>query len=83
MEMGMIGLGRMGGNMVLRLLRGGHRIVAYDPSSEAVQKAVKEGATGVSSIKDLVSRLSKPRVIWMMVAKRRILATRSRAIITT
>lgn len=67
MELGMIGLGRMGGNMVLRLLRGGHRVVAYDPSAEAVQKVVKEGATGVASIKELVSRLNKPRAVWMMV----------------
>ena len=66
MELGMIGLGRMGGNMVLRLLRGGHRVVAYDPSAEAVQKVVKEGATGVTSIKELVSRLNKPRAVWMM-----------------
>jgi len=63
----MIGLGRMGGNMVLRLLRGGHRVVAYDPFAEAVQKVVKEGATGVASIKELVSRLNKPRAVWMMV----------------
>lgn len=67
MEIGMIGLGRMGGNMVVRLLKGGHRIVAYDPSAEAVQKVIKEGAIGATSIKELVSRLTKPRTVWMMV----------------
>ena len=61
MELGMMGLGKMGGNMALRLLRGGHRVVVFDPSTEAIQRTVKEGAIGVASIKEMVSRLSKPR----------------------
>ncbi len=67
MEMGMIGLGRMGGNMVLRLLRGGHRIVAYDPRPEAVEAIAAEGAAGASSLEDVVGQLSAPRAIWSMV----------------
>ncbi len=67
MEMGMVGLGRMGGNMVLRLLRGGHRIVAYDPRPEAVEAIVAEGAAGASSLEDVVGQLSAPRAIWSMV----------------
>ena len=67
MELGMIGLGRMGGNMVQRLLEGGHRIVAYDPSKEAVQASVKIGATAASSLADLVNKLAKPRAVWVMV----------------
>ena len=67
MEMGMIGLGRMGGNMVLRLLRGGHRIVAYDPRPEAVEAIAAEGAAGASSLEDVVGQLSGPRAVWSMV----------------
>ena len=67
MELGMIGLGRMGGNMVQRLLRGGHRVVAHDPRAEAVQALVQQGAVGVASITDLVSQLAAPRAVWVMV----------------
>ena len=67
MEMGMIGLGRMGGNMVQRLLSGGHRIVAYDPREEAVQAAVQTGAVGVSSIVEMAAQLAAPRPVWVMV----------------
>lgn len=67
MELGMIGLGRMGGNMVQRLLEGGHRIVAYDPSKEAVQASVTLGAVGASSLSDLMNKLAKPRAVWVMV----------------
>ncbi|MFH1639837.1 MAG: phosphogluconate dehydrogenase (NAD(+)-dependent, decarboxylating) [Chloroflexota bacterium] len=68
MELGMIGLGRMGGNMVQRLLGGGHRIVAYDPSKEAVQDAVQHGALGAASLDNLVGMLTaKPRAVWVMV----------------
>jgi len=67
MELGMIGLGRMGANMVRRLVKAGHRCVVYDLHAEAVQSLVKEGAVGASSFADLVSKLAKPRAIWMMV----------------
>jgi 6-phosphogluconate dehydrogenase len=67
MEVGMIGLGRMGGNMAKRLLNGGHRVVAYDRVPEAVQGAVERGAAGADSVADLVARLSAPRAVWVMV----------------
>ncbi len=67
MELGMIGLGRMGSNMVLRLLRAGHQCVAYDLHSEAVQELVKDGAVGSTSVEDFAKKLKAPRVIWMMV----------------
>ena len=67
MELGMIGLGRMGTNMVRRLLRAGHQCVVYDIHPEAVQALVKEGAVGATSLEDFVHKLSKPRAIWMMV----------------
>ena len=67
MELGMIGLGRMGSNMAQRLLRGGHRVVAYDPRREAVQALIQEGAAGASSLADLVGRLAPPRAVWVMV----------------
>ena len=67
MELGMIGLGRMGGNMVQRLLRGGHRVVVYDPRAEAVQTLTGEGAAGATSIPDLVAQLAPPRAVWIMV----------------
>jgi len=67
MEIGMIGLGKMGGNMTRRLLRGGHRVVVYDPAKTAVEELVKEGATGASDLPDLVAKLAPPRVAWVMV----------------
>jgi 6-phosphogluconate dehydrogenase len=67
MQLGMVGLGRMGANMVRRLLRGGHECVVFDKSPEAVQKLVEEKALGVSSYRDLVRKLQKPRAIWLMV----------------
>ena len=67
MEIGLIGLGRMGGNMAQRLLSGGHRIVAYDPRAEAVEAAARDGAVGASSIADLVTKLAPPRSVWVMV----------------
>ncbi|MBI2906140.1 MAG: decarboxylating 6-phosphogluconate dehydrogenase [Chloroflexi bacterium] len=67
MELGMIGLGRMGSNMVRRLLRGGHRVVAYDRQAEAVQAIVGEGAVGAGSVEDLVVSLGAPRAVWVMV----------------
>ncbi len=67
MEIGMIGLGRMGSNMTRRLLDGGHRVVVYDPIKEAIEALVAQGATGSVSITDLVGRLTPPRAIWLMV----------------
>ena len=67
MELGMIGLGRMGGNMTQRLIDGGHQVVVYDPAKEAVAGIVKKGATGALSYADLASKLTRPRPIWLMV----------------
>jgi len=67
MQLGMIGLGRMGANMVRRLLRGGHQCVVYDRSPQAIQELVSERAVGASSLPDLVNKLARPRVIWLMV----------------
>ena len=67
MELGMIGLGRMGGKMAQRLIDGGHRVVVYDPAAAAVAAAVKLGAVAASSPADLVSGLTGPRAIWLMV----------------
>jgi 6-phosphogluconate dehydrogenase len=66
-ELGMIGLGRMGGNMVQRLIKGGHRVVTYDRSSDAVAASASQGAVGAASLADLVGRLSRPRAVWVMV----------------
>ena len=67
MEIGMIGLGRMGGNMVQRLLKGGHRVVTYDRSAAAVTAGQNQGAVGSSSLENLVGQLSQPRGVWVMV----------------
>ena len=67
MQIGMIGLGRMGANMVRRLLRGGHECVAFDVSPDAVRAIAAEGAVGASSLSDLVARLRPPRAVWIMV----------------
>ena len=67
MELGMIGLGRMGGNMTQRLLGGGHHIVAYDPNEQARLSVVNAGAIEATSIDELVSHLSPPRAVWVMV----------------
>ena len=67
MQLGMIGLGRMGANMVRRLLRGGHACVAFDRNVDNVKQLQKEGATGARSLDELVSRLEPPRVAWVMV----------------
>src|SRR5258708_20278199 len=66
MQMGMVGLGRMGANMVRRLLHGGHECVVFDVSPDAVKTLVKEGAIGASSLDDFRAKLTKPRVAWMM-----------------
>jgi 6-phosphogluconate dehydrogenase len=67
MQLGMIGLGRMGANMVRRLMKGGHQCVVYDRSPESVQTLVKEGATGAASLEEFVKKLTKPRAAWVMV----------------
>jgi 6-phosphogluconate dehydrogenase len=67
MQIGMIGLGRMGADMVRRLMRGGHECVAYDLSADAVARVSKEGARGVSSLEEFVDTLKTPRVAWLMV----------------
>ena len=67
MQLGMIGLGRMGANMVQRLLRAGHRFVVFDRSPQAVDELVREKAEGRSSLQYLVAKLEKPRALWLMV----------------
>ncbi len=67
MELGIVGLGRMGANMARRLMKDGHTIVAYDVSPDAVKTLEGEGATGASSLEDLASKLSAPRSVWVMV----------------
>jgi 6-phosphogluconate dehydrogenase len=67
MQVGMIGLGRMGANMVRRWIRGGHQCVVFDMNSDAVKELVKEGAIGASSLEHFTRTLAKPRVTWLMV----------------
>jgi 6-phosphogluconate dehydrogenase len=67
MQLGMVGLGRMGSNMVRRLMRGGHECVVTDLSADAVKQLSGEGATGSESLDDFVSKLTKPRAAWVMV----------------
>ena len=67
MQIGMIGLGRMGANMTLRLRRGGHDVVVYDPNTEAAKPLVAEGATSTDSLESLVAALNVPRHVWIMV----------------
>src|SRR5271157_3034918 len=67
MQLGMIGLGRMGANMVRRLLKADHKCVVFDMSPKAVEELVEERAAGASSLADFVKKLDKPRAIWLMV----------------
>src|ERR1019366_9552570 len=67
MQLGMIGLGRMGANMVRRLLKNGHQCVVFDMSPKAVQEMVQEKAVGATSLADFVKKLEKPRALWLMV----------------
>jgi 6-phosphogluconate dehydrogenase len=67
MQLGMIGLGKMGGNMALRLLKGGHEVVAYDRSDAAVNNVVKGGGVAAKDLKDLVKKLKGPKTVWVML----------------
>src|SRR5437667_11127015 len=67
MQLGMIGLGRMGANMVRRLIKKGHECVVFDRSPQAVSDLVKENAVGASSLAEFVKKLQKPRALWLMV----------------
>jgi 6-phosphogluconate dehydrogenase len=67
MRIGFVGLGRMGMNMVQRLLNGGHEVVAYARTMEAIKKAEEKGAIGADSLQDMVNKLNIPRIIWLMV----------------
>src|ERR1700693_4096581 len=67
MQLGMIGLGRMGANMVRRLIRGGHECVVFDMSAKAVEELVKEKAVGSASLAEFIKNLTKPRAVWLMV----------------
>ena len=67
MKLGMVGLGRMGGNMTVRLVQHGHELIAFDPAPEAVEQAVVAGAEGASSLADLCAKLASHKVVWMMV----------------
>jgi 6-phosphogluconate dehydrogenase len=80
MELGMVGLGRMGSNMVQRLMRAGHQCVVYDLHAEAVQALAKDGATGSASLEEFVRKLHTPRNIWMMVPAAVVDATLARLI---
>src|SRR5215510_7565717 len=67
MQLGMMGLGRMGANMVRRLVRGGHQCVVYDANPAAAQALASEGAVAASSLDDFVGQLTPPRAVWLMV----------------
>ena len=67
MQLGMVGLGRMGANMVRRLIRNGHDCVVWARSANAVNELVKEKATGAASLADLIKKLQKPRAVWLMI----------------
>src|SRR2546421_7991423 len=67
MQLGMIGLGKMGSNMAVRLLRGKHKVVVYDRSQEALKASVNEGATAAKDVKELVKKLDAPRTVWIML----------------
>ena len=67
MQLGMIGLGRMGANIVRRLMRDGHECVVYDVNADAVAGLAGEGATGAESPEDFVAKLERPRAVWVMI----------------
>ena len=67
MQLGMVGLGRMGANLVRRLMRDGHRCVVYDVNADAVASLVAEGAVGATDLDDFVAKLEQPRTAWLML----------------
>ncbi len=67
MQIAMIGLGRMGANMVRRLMKAGHEVVVFDYSKDAIAKLASEGATASDGLKDMCSKMQKPRAVWLMV----------------
>src|SRR2546427_12025295 len=67
MQIGMVGLGRMGGNMARRLMRGGHKVVAWARNAKVVQELAGEGAVDTTALDDFVAKLAAPRVAWVMV----------------
>ena len=67
MQLGMVGLGRMGANLTRRLMRGGHEVVVYDVNADSVGQLESEGSIGTGSLEDLVNKLTKPRAAWAMV----------------
>src|ERR1044072_8005724 len=67
MQLGMIGLGRMGANMVRRLLRAGHECVVWDVNADNIKQLAEEGATGAGSLDDFIQKLKQPRAVWIMV----------------
>src|SRR5262249_54769906 len=67
MQLGMVGLGRMGSNLVRRLMRDGHHCVVYDVNADAIKELAGEGATGATSLEDLAAKLDKPRAVWLML----------------
>ncbi len=76
MELGMIGLGRMGASMTERLLQGGHRVVVYDRNLEPVEQLARKEAVGSESLEALVKELARPRTIWLMVPAGDVLMAR-------
>ena len=83
MQLGMIGLGRMGAGLVHRLMDDGHTCVAYDVTAAAVDALAKDGATGTKTLKDFVAALSTPRAIWIMVPAAVVDSTLTRITKTT
>src|SRR5579862_3776987 len=75
MQLGMIGLGRMGANMVRRLMRGGHKCVVFDRAAASVQQMAGEGASGAASLDEFVAKLERPRAVWLMVPAAAVDAT--------
>jgi 6-phosphogluconate dehydrogenase len=72
MDLAMVGLGKMGGNMTRRLVKGGHRVVAFDPRAEVVQELMDEGADGAKVLKEIIDKLPAPRTVWVMVPSGKI-----------